>query len=264
MKLAWVFLSLISSVPFRLLLCPDSYHPIPPLLPGSHRHSSSSYHLLNVQTRTQTSFCILSLSLKFTSITNPYSFSCPSVSRTLILPISASAIWFSLQPLQSLPNGFPCSLLMGSPDSSQSELSKNTIWSGYFPAWLLSFNGSLAPQDQGLFWPWLIESFWADSCLPFQHIYHCSPLISGALKKVNNVFFEYLLLFPSLSHSYWFIQASVVSLLPWLYHIPHTTRSKLHHNYLPVSLPRFWTLSRQGSCLDHYSVPSTLCAVSIM
>lgn len=34
--------------------------PIPPLLPGSHRHSSSSFHLLNVQTRTQTSFCILS------------------------------------------------------------------------------------------------------------------------------------------------------------------------------------------------------------
>lgn len=112
--------------------------PFSPLLSWSHRNRALSPIIcLMFKLGPWISFCILSRPQSPHSITNPYQLSCGTISWILTLPISTAATWYSLQPLQWLPNGFPCSdlsLLMESPDSSQSELSKNKISSGYIPA----------------------------------------------------------------------------------------------------------------------------------
>ena len=124
------------------------YCPLPSFASGSHRHRAlPPITCLMLTPGPWTSLCIFSPS-KSTFHHQPLSFSRPSSSWILILPISTAAIWFSLQPLQplqplqQLPSGFPCShcsLLMDPPESSQSELSKNTVWSSSFIQ--KSFNG---------------------------------------------------------------------------------------------------------------------------
>lgn len=145
--MGWRPMNLALSFPEPYLCCSTQFialswlcyiTPFSPLLSWSHRNRALFPIIcLMFKPGPWISFCSLSRPQSPHSITNPYQLSCGSISWILTLPISTAATLFSLQPLQWLPNGFPCSdlsLLMESPDSSQSELSKNKISSGYIPA----------------------------------------------------------------------------------------------------------------------------------